>query len=84
MFGRAHWKVQLITFVGGTCDHDSVNAGQCSKNPKELQVVESMHDTNRKDFVHELSGLKRDGSKHQRKHQGMSLEDLLASNYCPS
>ena len=58
-----------------------------SKNLKELQVLGRMHDTIRKGLVYELlsaqdkvlctSYAQRGGQRHQPRHQGMSLDDLL-------
>ena len=58
-----------------------------SKNLKELQVLGSKHDTIRKGLVYELLSAQdkvlcsyyaqRGGQRHQPRHQGMSLDDLL-------
>ena len=76
---------KLVTFVGGTCG--SVNARALSQNLKELQVIGSKHDTIRKGLVYELLSAQdkvlcsyyaqRGGQRHQPRHQGMSLDDLL-------
>jgi hypothetical protein len=79
------WNAKLVTFVGGTCG--SVNAMALSQNLKELQVLGSKHDTIRKGLVYELLSAQdkvlcsyyaqRGGQRHQPRHQGMSLDDLL-------
>ena len=79
------WNAKLVTFVGGTCG--SVNAMALSKNLKELQVLDSKHDTIRKGLVYELLSAQdkvlcsyyaqRKRQRHQPRHQGMSLDDLL-------
>ena len=79
------WNAKLVTFVGGTCG--SVNARALSQNLKELQVLGSKHDTIRKGLVYELLSAQdkvlcsyyaqRGGQRHQPRHQGMSLDDLL-------
>jgi hypothetical protein len=53
------------------------------KNLKELQVLGRMHDTIREGLVYELLKRTRQspvlllGQRHQTRHQGMSLDDLL-------
>jgi len=79
------WNAKLITFVGGTCG--SVNEMALRKTLKELQVLGRMHDTIRKGLVYELLSAQdkvlcsyyaqRGGQRHQTRHQGMSLDDLL-------
>ena len=64
-----------------------LNAMALSKNLKELQVLGSKHDTIRKGLVYELLSAQdkvlcsyhaqRGGQRHQPRHQGMSLDDLV-------
>lgn len=85
MYGEGGWKVKLLVFVGGTSG--SVHTKTLNDNLKELQVVESKHQTIRKGLVWELLNAQdrvlcsyfaqRNGRNDEHQHHGRAVEEIF-------